>query len=837
MATATRGIEQELVERVQELTAQLEQVADPRSRALADELAAAIVQLYGEGLERIFAAARRGRRGRALGRGRRRREPDAHPRPLPGRRSRTRVQRGARQRAPVPGVPRRRRRAARHRGRRRAAAAAGLVQRLRGVGSDARAGDRAARWRRPRPTCSAIDVEGVVAPPPRRAARRPPATPSGSSSTASRAWTRGALAARGDGLVVANVAGTLLAYRDACAGCAAPLTAAMLVGGTLTCAACGAAYDLPRAGRGRDDADLQLEPVPLLRNGGAVRVASRREHRAARSSPRWARRPPPVAPAARGRRRALRAVPDRASARTTATCCTSSSGGSSASARRAGRCARATPSTARPARARCGSTTSTLPDELWAAFQIPIGLAFLMRSSVSGDGRRAVPEPGRRDRVRARAVRVGRAARGQPDARAARARRRGADRQPPRRPPHRYAIVADRPVLPARRADQVALGGHLRRARSTRGRRVLRRAAARARTGARRTASMSAPAEARLHRARLHRARRRAGRARGDADAALPPARRRPARAARSTRSRCRRRSRSTRRGAAYDDATRARLVELFGAPERWARDDAQLPLGARRRARARLHRRDVVRARGAVHLRPRGRGEQVLLLAARRRGPAVVPLHRDGALRAARRDRLQVAQVPWSCTARWRMPVEAWKRAMADLLPRRRLGAAGDRDARRARRAQGRSAAAIASTTCVAGAARGARMTELDELVDDAAVGGLRALPVHAGRDEERDADAVRDRLPAGLRRGQPAHVRPHAAAGDRRGRRAGDAGAERALPRVARRAHEAVARVVELPATQLAQLDGDASARSRSTPCAAARGWRRAVRRGSRA
>jgi hypothetical protein len=32
--------------------------------------------------------------------------------------------------------------------------------------------------------------------------------------------------------------------------------------------------------------------------------------------------------------------------------------------------------------------------------------------------------------------------------------------------------------------------------------------------------------------------------------------------------------------------------------------------------------------------------------------------------------DRLQVAQVPWSCTARWRMPVAAWKRLMAQYYP-----------------------------------------------------------------------------------------------------------------------------------------------------------------------
>ena len=74
-------------------------------------------------------------------------------------------------------------------------------------------------------------------------------------------------------LVVANVAGTLLAYRDRCAGCDAPLTEGELLGGTLTCARVRRRFDLPRAGRCLDDDGLQLEPVPLLRNGGPVRVA------------------------------------------------------------------------------------------------------------------------------------------------------------------------------------------------------------------------------------------------------------------------------------------------------------------------------------------------------------------------------------------------------------------------------------------------------------------------------------------------------------------------------------------------------------------------------------
>jgi Fe-S cluster biogenesis protein NfuA/nitrite reductase/ring-hydroxylating ferredoxin subunit len=74
-------------------------------------------------------------------------------------------------------------------------------------------------------------------------------------------------------LVVANVDGTLLAYRNACAGCANALDRGELDGGTLRCPACGRAYSLPRVGRSVDGEGLQLEPVPLLQEDGAIKVA------------------------------------------------------------------------------------------------------------------------------------------------------------------------------------------------------------------------------------------------------------------------------------------------------------------------------------------------------------------------------------------------------------------------------------------------------------------------------------------------------------------------------------------------------------------------------------
>jgi Fe-S cluster biogenesis protein NfuA/nitrite reductase/ring-hydroxylating ferredoxin subunit len=86
----------------------------------------------------------------------------------------------------------------------------------------------------------------------------------------------GALAAvsvAGSDLVVANIDGTLLAYRDRCAHCGAPMHDGRLADGALACPACQRSFFLPRAGRSLDDERMQLEPVPLLRDEGRVRVA------------------------------------------------------------------------------------------------------------------------------------------------------------------------------------------------------------------------------------------------------------------------------------------------------------------------------------------------------------------------------------------------------------------------------------------------------------------------------------------------------------------------------------------------------------------------------------
>lgn len=81
---------------------------------------------------------------------------------------------------------------------------------------------------------------------------------------------------RGTPLVVARVEGNLLAFRDACAGCGAPLRSARLTEGTLTCAGCERSFFLPRAGRSLDDDRMLLAPVPLLAAADGARVALER---------------------------------------------------------------------------------------------------------------------------------------------------------------------------------------------------------------------------------------------------------------------------------------------------------------------------------------------------------------------------------------------------------------------------------------------------------------------------------------------------------------------------------------------------------------------------------
>ncbi len=122
-----------------------------------------------------------------------------------------------------------------------------------------------------------------------------------------------------------------------------------------------------------------------------------------------------------------------------------------------GRCAPARATTARPGSARCGCPDLDVPDDLWASFQIPIGLAFFMHSTVTECVVAMYPSPAGATESELHFESWNRMLRAQPGARRHRARHRGPDRQPPGRPAG-LRDRADRPLLRADRRDQGAAG-------------------------------------------------------------------------------------------------------------------------------------------------------------------------------------------------------------------------------------------------------------------------------------------------------------------------------------------------------------------------------------------
>ena len=83
-------------------------------------------------------------------------------------------------------------------------------------------------------------------------------------------------------LVLCRLLSGVYAYRDACAACGSTFEGAGMQrspaipgSAVLTCPACGAHYDVRRAGADLDDAERHLDPVPLLERDGVVEVAVR----------------------------------------------------------------------------------------------------------------------------------------------------------------------------------------------------------------------------------------------------------------------------------------------------------------------------------------------------------------------------------------------------------------------------------------------------------------------------------------------------------------------------------------------------------------------------------
>lgn len=279
MATAADPSEA-LIERVQELTVQLEELGDFQSRAIADELVASIMQLYGAGLERIVAALD---------------EPGASAADVKARMVEDGVVASllvihdlypidleARVREALDSV---RPYMESHGGDIEIVGLEDGVARLRLVGHCRGCPASEATLElaiktaleEHAPDLAGLEVDGV----------RYLGTNGGDQASADgavrQAWTEidvawppsgttSAVSVAGSELLVANVAGSLLAYRNQCGECGSRLDDARMASGTLTCPRCAREFDLRRAGRSSDVA-VQIVPVPLLTGEGGVRVA------------------------------------------------------------------------------------------------------------------------------------------------------------------------------------------------------------------------------------------------------------------------------------------------------------------------------------------------------------------------------------------------------------------------------------------------------------------------------------------------------------------------------------------------------------------------------------
>jgi Fe-S cluster biogenesis protein NfuA/nitrite reductase/ring-hydroxylating ferredoxin subunit len=269
---------QELFERIEQLTAAIEASADPFLRGTVDELVATIMEMYGEGLTRIFSELAEHGEEELLLRlagdgviGSLLLIHDLYPVPLEAR-----VEEALASVRPYmeshggdvellrleDGVAHLR-----------------LVGHCHGCPASAATLELAIKeaLEEAAPDLVGLEVEGVAEAKP----LRKPLTviKPAEEAAATAGWlplaeagavgpgTFRALGLGGVDLVVANVDGTVLAYRDRCAACDASLGDALLAGPLLTCASCGCAFDLPRAGRS-EAGDAQLDPVPLLRRDG-----------------------------------------------------------------------------------------------------------------------------------------------------------------------------------------------------------------------------------------------------------------------------------------------------------------------------------------------------------------------------------------------------------------------------------------------------------------------------------------------------------------------------------------------------------------------------------------
>ncbi|HEX2358833.1 MAG TPA: NifU family protein [Solirubrobacterales bacterium] len=289
-----------LVERVQELSDAVDMLEDPRARGLAQELLGAVLELYGDGLERIVAAIEEAGEAGASIRERLADDGtvaslllihDLYPVPIAER-----VEEALESVRPYMDS---------HGGNVELLGLEGDVARLRLQGSCEGCPASSATLElaiksaleEAAPDLQGIQVEGLEDPHQRAALEisgtelpvvqaGPGSEGGGAAPQQGPVWheLNGELDGLAEGdlttievggtnLIVALVDGSMLAYLDSCPSCESALGDSDLSDGVLACPACERRYFLPRAGRSLDDDRLHLGPVPLLGSEGRLRVA------------------------------------------------------------------------------------------------------------------------------------------------------------------------------------------------------------------------------------------------------------------------------------------------------------------------------------------------------------------------------------------------------------------------------------------------------------------------------------------------------------------------------------------------------------------------------------
>jgi Fe-S cluster biogenesis protein NfuA/nitrite reductase/ring-hydroxylating ferredoxin subunit len=277
----------ELLDRVQELSAQLDEYPDPRARQLAQDLLSAVIAMYGDGLHRIIDAIGRSRDAGATILDELAQDGavaslllihDLYPASLHER--------------VIEALDTVRPYMESHGGNVELIGIEDGVAKLALEGScNGCAASRATlelaikqALDEHAPDLAGLEVEGVIEEPVPSTAFELPMVHSGPPAPEAQPsrWLPitfgagpgevGRIEVDGAELLLANIEGSLLAYRNECAACGERLDDGQLRGGVLGCPGCGVEFDLPRAGRAAGGEPLQLTPVPLLESGG-VRIA------------------------------------------------------------------------------------------------------------------------------------------------------------------------------------------------------------------------------------------------------------------------------------------------------------------------------------------------------------------------------------------------------------------------------------------------------------------------------------------------------------------------------------------------------------------------------------